>query len=265
MELIQRFITPEKLFSARFKSREDVPHWDAAIICFRGLKGSQALVKALSARPFCKKVFWGMEATSASSDVYTAEVDGKQIGIVTRCMWGGPQAAIIVEELSAMGVPFVIGYGSAGSFDASLPQGTQLVVRSALATDGTSKQYGVGPFKPDQGLQGLVPSASHVTAATADAVYRETPELLDRWGNAGAQIVNMEAAPFYAAASTCGLRALWLGHVSDVLVGDWKDWHVDRQDMNDASTKNCLVVIRGAETALSSLHGVPPEDGSHER
>ncbi len=123
-----------------------------------------------------------------------------------------------------------------------------MVIRSALATDGTSEHYGVGPFKPDRGLQGLVPSAAHVTAATVDAVYRETPALLDGWKNVGAQVINMEAAPFYAAANACGIRAVWLGHVSDLLIGEWKDWYVDRQEMNDGTIENCLAVIRDAKT-----------------
>lgn len=242
--MIERFITPEKLISARCENGEDIPRWEAAIICFRNLNGSQALVEALSAKPFITKVFWGMESTSASPYVYTADVNGRQIGIITRCIWGGSQAAILVEELSEIGVPLVIGFGAAGSLDLSLPQGTQLVIRSALATDGTSKHYGAGPFKLDRSLQGLVPSAADVTAATVDAVYQETTELLDGWKNVGAQVINMEAAPFYAAAIACGIRAVWLGHVSDLLVGEWKDWYVDRQEMNEGTIENCLTVLR---------------------
>lgn len=248
MAMVQRFITPEKLISARCENGEGIPRWDAAIICFRNLKGSQALIEALYAKPFNTKVFWGMEATSAWPYIYTADVNGEQIAIITRCIWGGPQVAILVEELSEIGVQFVIGFGAAGSLDPSLPQGTQLVIRSALATDGTSKHYGVGPFKPDRGLQGLVPSAAHVTAATVDAVYRETTELLGRWKGVGAQVINMEAAPFYAAANACGIRAVWLGHVSDLLIGEWKDWYVDRQEMNDGTIENCLAVIRDTKT-----------------
>ena len=142
-----------------------------------------------------------------------------------------------------MGVPCVIGYGAAGSLDSSLPHGTQLVVTSALPTDGTSAHYGVGPFTPDQALRELVPSAVGVTAATVDAVYRETTEYVDSLRSAGAQVVNMEAAPFYAAAQTCGLKAVWIGLVSDVLDGDWRDWYVDQRGMNSAAIENCLAVI----------------------
>ena len=256
LQMTERFITPEKLVSSRFENSADIPEWDAAIVCFRDLKGSQALVEALAGEPIDRKVFWGMEATSELPNVYTAEVKGKRIGIVARCLWGGPQAAILVEELSELGVPCVIGYGAAGSLDPSLPHGSQLAVASALPTDGTSKHYGAGPFAPDQALLERVPSATHVTAATVDAVYRETPELVDAWRSQGAQVVNMEAAPFYAAAEVCGIRAVWIGHVSDLLIGEWKDWYVDRQDMNSASIENCLAVIG----SLNEI-GRPPHAG----
>ena len=241
--MIERFITPEKLIRRRFDDEREIPNWDAAIICFRDQRGSEALIRALSGRPLGRKVFWGMEETVAQANVYAAEVEGKQIGIVARCIWGGPQAAILVEELSAIGVPAVIGYGAAGSLDPSLSHGAQVAVSLAPATDGTSKHYAMGPFRPDQELLDSVTSASQVTAATVDAVYRETPRIVDEWRGMGARIVNMEAAPFYAAAKACGIRALWLGHVSDVLIGDWEDWYVDRRDMTAGTIDNCLAVL----------------------
>lgn len=242
--MTERFITPEKLIARRFCDQRDVPSWDAAVLCFRDLKGSEALIQALSGQPVGRKVFWGMEETGTFPNVYTAEVDGKRIGIVARCVWGGPQASILVEELSAMRVPVVIGYGAAGSLDATLSRGSQLAIELALASDGTSGYYGTGPFQPDEALLDSGISVPRVTAATVDAVYRETPMVLNKWKAHGARVVNMEVAPFYAAAKTCGIRALWLGHVSDVLVGDWEDWYVERRDMNAGTIENCLAVIR---------------------
>ena len=55
--MIERFINPEKVVSARFESRADIPRWDAAVICFRDLKGSQTLVDTFSAKPHGSKVF----------------------------------------------------------------------------------------------------------------------------------------------------------------------------------------------------------------
>ena len=38
----------------------------------------------------------------------------------------------------------------------------------------------------------------------------------------------METAPLYAAASTCAVRAIWVGHISDTLsltTKTWDSWH----------------------------------------
>ena len=247
--MVKRYISPEKLVRSRFSDQSEAPRWDAAILCFRGSSGSGAMVDALSAKPLGRRAFWGMEETTQAPHVYTAHRAGMDVGVIARCVWGGPQAAILVEELSVFGVKTVIGYSCAGSLDPDLDRGRQLVVNRALGTDGTSRQYGDGPFPPDGQLLTLAPPAARVAAATVDAVYRETSEVVDRWRDAGAQVVNMEVAPFYAASTACGIRALWLGHVSDVLAGDWKDWFVDRQGMNRATAENCLLLLDSISAA----------------
>ena len=66
-----------------------------------------------------------------------------------------------------------------------------------------------------------------VKIATVDALYRETPSDVQCWVGLGAQAINMETAPLYAAASMCGVRAVWLGHISDTLwltTQTWDSW-----------------------------------------
>jgi len=66
-----------------------------------------------------------------------------------------------------------------------------------------------------------------VTVATVDALYRETPAAVRRWLALGAEAINMETAPLYAASAVCGVRSLWLGHVSDTLSLEthaWESW-----------------------------------------
>jgi len=236
--MTKRFITPEVLFANRFSETKPRPCWDAAVICFRDPTGSRAMVAGLGGVPLGYNVFWGIYETPDHPRVYVADVAGRKVGIITDCIWGTAQATILVEELAEIGVPFVLGFGAAGSFDPALPKGTQLVACSAPATDGASKQYGHGPFVPDPELLSLAQNAEPAVVATVDAVYRETPELVAEWRAIGAQVVNMESAPFYAAATTCGIRALWLGQVSDMLLDEWHGWHYDRQDMTQATIAN---------------------------
>ena len=239
----KRFITPAILFESRFRDPADRPRWDAVVLCFRDPSGSRAMVENLGGRPLGRNVFWGIYETAEQPRVFTAEVAGRRVGIVTCCIWGTAQASILVEEIAELGVPFVIGFGAAGSFDPALPKGTQLVACSAPATDGASRQYGPGPFRPDAGLLELVRGAEPAVVATVDAVYRETPELVAEWRAIGAQVVNMESGPFYAAASACGVRALWLGQVTDMLLDTWHSWQYDRRDMTLATIAICRRVI----------------------
>jgi uridine phosphorylase len=230
---MDRYISPETVMKYRFQTNP-CPSWDMAIICFRDYKGSQILVKKFNAAPLGYKVLYGIEEFEGAPVVFEAEILGKRVGIITRCNWGAPQAAILVEELSTMGVKHIIGFGAAGSIKTNLTQGTQLIVESALCNDGTSKTYKkdastVGfsellGVKAKQAAKTLGYHINEVTAATVDALYRETKELVLQWQADGADIINMESGAFYAASEACGTDCLWLGFVSDCLVKEaWED------------------------------------------
>ena len=54
-----------------------------------------------------------------------------------------------------------------------------------------------------------------------------TPDDVRRWLDVGAQAINMETAPLYAAAAACHVRRVWVGHVSDTLSlvsRRWDSW-----------------------------------------
>jgi purine-nucleoside phosphorylase len=70
-----------------------------------------------------------------------------------------------------------------------------------------------------------------------DAVYRETEEAVRRWLSQGAQAINMETAPLYAASAACGVRSLWLGHISDSLLNQQWDTWMRAVSMTDISTR----------------------------
>ena len=240
-----RYIDPKTITSNRFDRNRPRPEWDSAIICFRDRTGSDILVDAFGAKPFGSKVFWGMEESPEYPFVYECEYASKSIDIVSRCIWGGPQAAILVEELSALDVPTVIGFGCAGSISPEISHGTQIFVDRALATDGTSKAYGTIDivFRPDGRMMDCVSDSVPVVAATVDAVYRETRELIAEYRESGSHVVNMESAPFYAAAAACNMAALWVGNVSDVLVegGKWTGWFGERSEID----RKTVEVIKG--------------------
>ncbi|GIP31236.1 hypothetical protein [Paenibacillus sp. J2TS4] len=246
-----RYITPEQVMKNRF-NHFPRPRWKTAVLCFRDYRGSQVLVQGFKAAPVGYKVLYGMEEHEGSPFVYEAAVAGEPIGIVTRCQWGGPQAAILVEELAELGVRYIIGYGAAGSIRQSIAQGEQLVANSAMAGDGTSRAYRSDAEKLLTGSPELIRLAKEAAGAlgfplreavavTADALYRETDEWVEACLQKGADVVNMETGPLYAAAAACGVRSVWLGHVSDCLVREkWHDWHVDLIGMAEATSQIAL-------------------------
>jgi uridine phosphorylase len=230
-----RYITPEALLRLRFGD-PPWPSWDVAVLCFRGAGGSGALVHKLGARPVGRKILYALEESADRPFVYETTLGAQRIVLVQRCLWGGPQTAILVEELACLGVRVIVGFGVAGSLVEALPKGAQIAAVGAVVTDGTSRAYTTAPsVAPDPGLLSAIEALASrqdipleaVTVATVDALYRESPADVRGWLAAGAQAINMETAPLYAAAAACGVRAVWLGHVSDAVwlsADQWDSW-----------------------------------------
>ena len=246
-----RYISPEGHLKNRLGDNP-FPKWDAAVLCFRSLKGSRDLVELLGAKPVGAKILFGMDESSDLPFVFEATVGGRTVGIATRCLWGGPQAAILVEEIACFGCKYVIGYSCAGAIDLSLERGQQIVADRAVPTDGTSLAYGQAELLADSELLELATNAAQklgcgitpVCAATVDALYRETPEMVARWRAAGAQVINMETSPFYAASHACGVRSVLIGHVSDRLGQSWESWYGGRKPMSVQTAEICVETLR---------------------
>jgi len=208
-------------------------------------------VESFGAKPFGGgKLLYGMMPTRDEPKVYEAEVGGARVGIVGQCGWGGPQAAIVAEELAFLGVKTLIGFGACGALVPELPVGRQVVVGESVARDGTARAYGRGPFMADRSLveeareaaRELMMGVKVVTAVTFDAIYRETPARARSWRRAGAQVVNMESSALYAAGAACGARCVWIGHVSDRLLdGPWEHW----DDRPEEASTDCAQLALG--------------------
>jgi uridine phosphorylase len=224
-----RYITSEQIMEGRFAGGRG-PDWHAAVLCFRDRSGSGALVRELGAHPLGYKVLWGMDECLT----YQTEVSGRPVGVIARCEWGGPQVAVLVEELAQLGVGDVIGLGMAGSIVGGLRKGALVIAGSALVTDGTSRHYtDAALVHPDERLRDAAMAAAarsglpfrQATVATVDAIYRETAELVRALAEQGGEMLTMETTPLYAASAACGLRSIWIGHISDCLVSEqWEAW-----------------------------------------
>ena len=248
-----RFITPEAFMHGRF-DKNPRPQWQTAVLCFRDLEGSRQLVEALGAIPLGYKVISGMEEFSGNPLPYAHElaIGEAKVGVIARCEWGGPQTAFVVEELAHIGVNKIIGIGAGGSIDPDIPKGSQIVAQTALLTDGTSKAYSEeteirgNPLLCSLALsagQSLLTKVYPVRTVTTDAIYRETEAEVRTWRAGGGQVVNMETSALYAASETCRISSLWIGHVSDCMVGgEWEEWS-DIADMTVMSARIGLEIL----------------------
>ncbi|MCI3923133.1 hypothetical protein MO973_23190 [Paenibacillus sp. TRM 82003] len=249
-----RYLSPGVVMANRFANHPR-PAWRAAILCFNNALCCEVLIRYFNASPLPGvKIFYGIDANETEKQVFEAEVSGHKIGIITRLSWGGPQAAILVEELAHLGVSHIIGYGAAGSIDMTIRKGDLIVASNSLLTDGTSRAYLPNEIRTDgdEGLLDLTRDAAkaldirvtEVTTANVDALYRETRALISEFQRQGAQAVNLETSALYASARVCEVHSVWLGFISDSLVDErWDSWDTDHEALAYRLSRLCHGVV----------------------
>lgn len=254
MKLDDRCLTPERVMINRF-SQYSKPNWKVAILCFNNFLSCEVITNFFKAIPLKGyKIFYGIDSNETERQVFEATVAGNQIGIITRLSWGGPQAAILVEELSQLGVQYIIGYGAAGSIDKKLQKGDLVFGGNSLISDGTSRAYLQNQRTVDcdedllsilrEVAQAISCRITEVTVANVDALYRETKELITQFQHEGAQIVNLETSALYASSKVCNTKSIWLGFISDSLVQEnWDSWDVDPTKLSYELSHICAKMI----------------------
>jgi DeoD family purine-nucleoside phosphorylase len=160
---------------------------------------------------------WGYTGTAA---------DGRPLTIQSTGM-GGPSAAIVVEELIALGARSLIRVGTCGALVDGFELGELLVADEVLGEDGTSRSLGAPASQvPDPDLlEGLAGVAGRRTGAvvTTDLFYDADQARPARWAESGAVAVEMEAAAVLAVAARHGLAAACILIVSDLLASGTRE------------------------------------------
>ena len=158
---------------------------------------------------------WGYSGAAADGELLTIQSTGM----------GGPSAAIVVEELIALGARRLLRLGTCGALADGLGLGRLVIAEGVLGEDGASRALGAaGTLRPDPVLLAALRSAAGADAAaglvvSADLFYDPDAERAARWRGAGALAVEMEAAALLAAAARHGTAAACLLAVSDVVAG----------------------------------------------
>jgi uridine phosphorylase len=163
-----------------------------------------------------------------------AFADGAPLTIQSTGM-GGPSAAIVLEELIALGVRRAVRVGTCGALDGALALGDLLVVDEALSADGTSRALGAGErVAADAGLTGALSSVTAgrgaasdsatarggATIVSTDLFYEPSRDREREWRTAGAVAVEMEAAALFAVGARAGIAVACLLAVSNMLGED---------------------------------------------
>jgi purine-nucleoside phosphorylase len=152
---------------------------------------------------------WGYTGTAADGEPLTVQATGM----------GGPSAAIVCEELIALGARTLVRIGTCGALDPWLSLGTLLAAEAVLPADGTSAALGAsGPLAPDPDLLDrlVTAGARPVMIASSDLFYDPRDEAATSWTDRGAVAVEMEAATIFQIAARRGVAAACVLGVSDV-------------------------------------------------
>jgi uridine phosphorylase len=177
---------------------------------------------------------------------YTGQTpEGRRLSIQSTGM-GGPSAAIVLEELAELGVRRAVRVGTCAALGPGLGHGDLVVAGEALAGDGASRNLGAGEIAlPDEGLTAALGRAAGDAApariASTDLFYQRDPQGADdgpaqRWREAGAVAVEMEAATLFTLGAKLGVACACVLAVSDVFE-DGRRSRIGDEDLGAAAQR----------------------------
>jgi DeoD family purine-nucleoside phosphorylase len=159
---------------------------------------------------------------------YTGKAaDGAPLTIQSTGM-GGPSAAIVLQELVALGARRAIRVGTCGALNGDLALGELLIAREAIAADGASRAMGAGErVAADAQLSTALENVKserrahpQATIVSTDLFYEPNPSRERDWRGAGALAVEMEAATLFAVGAHLEVPVACVLIVSDLLGED---------------------------------------------
>jgi uridine phosphorylase len=175
----------------------------------RALAVAQALLEPTPRMYNHARGLWGYTGTAADGELLTVQATGM----------GGPSAAIVAEELIALGATTLVRIGTCGALDPELALGDLLAAEEVLPADGTSAALGAdGVLRPHSELLARLVEAGArpVTVASSDLFYDPREGATASWLERGAVAVEMETATILQVAARHGVAAACVLGVSDL-------------------------------------------------
>jgi purine-nucleoside phosphorylase len=149
---------------------------------------------------------WGYTGIAADGEPLTIQSTGM----------GGPSAAIVVEELIALGARRLVRIGTCGALVDSLALGDLIAAEQVLPADGASAALGANGSlgSAPELLERLVAAGARPATVVSTDLFYDPRE--NGWVERGASVVEMEAATILAVAERRGVPAACVLGVTDV-------------------------------------------------
>jgi uridine phosphorylase len=166
----------------------------------RALALAQALFDATPRMFNHNRGLWGYSGIALDGEPLTVQSTGI----------GGPSAALVLEELSDLGLRCAVRVGTCTALDGTLAPGELVAVRDVLAADGASRALGAAErLSGDEALTAALAARADRTATvvSSDLFYDPRGEQRATWAKAGAVAVDLETAAVLAVAQRRAIRA----------------------------------------------------------
>jgi len=157
-------------------------------------------------------------------EMHTGLLDGKQVTVGNGGRYA-PDTAITTEILCGAGAENLIRVGSCGSLQDDVKIGDLVIITGALRGDGTSRYYVAENFSTvahPHIVQALQKAADHLDVRyhlglifTTDALFQETPELIQQLNQQNISSIDMVTSTFLTVAQVRGKKAGAVLAVSD--------------------------------------------------
>jgi len=170
------------------------------------------------------------------------------------CNWvGAPAAAMIFEEVIALGAKEIIEFGVAGGIQPYLKPGDIFIVNSAKRDEGTSQHYFPRNMEVECSPELCDRIESYFSRQnkefykgavwTTDGVYRETKSKFRKFRQAGVLGVNMETSALLAVAKYRNVRLSSIQVVSDILSESGWTFAPHAKEVRDSTRRTLKAAI----------------------
>ncbi|MFE7337017.1 nucleoside phosphorylase [Streptomyces griseus] len=160
--------------------------------------------------------------------LHLVEDQGRRFALCGGFGLGAPAAALVVEQLAALGTRRIITVGTAASLQHNLRPGALVVCTRALRDEGLSHHY----LPPGRTASPSPALTQHLTEAlasydvpvtrgpiwTTDAPYRETTAEVTRYEADGILAADMEAAAVFAVGRCRAVAVATVAAIADSVV-----------------------------------------------